>query len=452
MKRHEGEHKQAVTPARVRRARTKKAVTAAVIVLLTAGCLFMAYRLYTRHMMNKIYEVVTIEAGSPIDVSLFTVEGTEGAVLVTDVSGIDTRVPASYGVKVQVGDKLKVTRDVILNIVDTTAPVAQAVPQTIYTDGLPSPETTVTGITDLSSVTVTYVDAMPEILEGGQYDIAVKLTDAYGNENIINVPFTVIDDHTAPLIYGPRDFEAFIGDAIVYLDGITVEDDYDENPTLEVDTSSVNVTEEGYYPVTYTATDEQGNSSSTTVTLHLRVKPERYYEPEELYELARQIIEENDICDDSMSQMEQAFRITAWVNTHIHYMMDSDKCDWTAGAYDALTTMYGDCFNYMAMCRAMYGAMGIESITIERYPINISSHYWNLICIDGKWYHCDACVFLSMTELTYIFMYTDAELDPSNNSYDPETLPDGVVVATESVQDMLDYETLTVRSETNEEV
>ena len=57
-----------------------------------------------------------------------------------------------------------------------------------------------------------------------------------------------------------------------------------------------------------------------------------------------------------------------------------------------------------------------------------------------------------MTELTYIFMYTDAELDPSNNSYDPETLPDGVVVATESVQDMLDYETLTVRSETNEEV
>ena len=44
-------------------------------------------------------------------------------------------------------------------------------------------------------------------------------------------------------------------------------------------------------------------------------------------------------------------------------------------------------------------------------------------------------------------MYTDAELDPYNNSYDPETLPDGVVVATESVQDMLDYSTQTVISE-----
>ena len=288
---------------------------------------------------------------------------------------------------------------------------------------------------------------MPEILEGGSYDVPVKITDAYGNETIINVPFTVIDDHTAPLIYGAHDFEAFIGDAIAYMDGITVTDDYDENPVLEVDTSGVNVTEEGYYPVTYTATDEQGNSTSVTVTIHMRIKPERYYEPEELYELARQIIEDNDICDDSMSQMEQAFRITAWVSTHIHYMMDSDKCDWTAGAYDALTTMYGDCFNYMAMCRAMYGAMGIESITVERYPINISSHYWNLINIDGLWYHCDACVFLSMTDITFIFMYTDAELDPSNNSYDPATLPDGVIVATESVQDMLDYETLTVTGE-----
>ena len=106
--------------------------------------------------------------------------------------------------------------------------------------------------------------------------------------------------------------------------------------------------------------------------------------------------------------------------------------------------MYGDCYNYMAMCRAMYGAMGIESITVERCPINISSHYWCLVKIDGQWYHCDACVFLSMTELTYIFAYTDAELDPSNNSYDPETLPPGVTVATESVQSMLNYDTLTV--------
>lgn len=448
MRRHEGARKRVRTPERIRRVRRNRIITALIIAALLTGCVYMGFRLYKRHLSSKILSEVTIETGSAISADLFTQNNIPNGEFITDISGINTTVPGSYGLKIKAGDNIEVTRDVVLNIVDTTAPQAAAVPQTVYTDGLPAPEDCVTGITDLASVTVSYAEEMPDVLEGGSYDIPVKLTDASGNETLINVPFTVIDDHTAPLIYGPHDFEAFIGDAIVYMDGITATDDYDVSPVLEVDTSAVNVTEEGYYPVTYTAYDEHGNTSSTTVTLHLRVKPERYYDPEEIYELARQVIEDNNICDDSMSDIEKAFHIVAWVSSHIHYMMDSDKCDWTAGAYDALTTMYGDCYNYMAMCRAMLGAVGIESITVERYPIYESSHYWNLIKIDGKWYHCDACVFLSMTDISYIFMYTDAELDPYNNSYDPEALPEGVVVATDSVQSMLDYETLTVRSET----
>ena len=447
MRSHEGERKQVRTPARVRKARRAKVIYTVIVIALLAGCGYMGFRLYRHHLISKILPEVTIETGSALNAELFTQNNIPNGAFITDISGIDTTVPGSYGLKVKAGDHIEVSREVVLNIVDTTPPVASAVPQTVYTDGLPSPEACVTGISDLASVTVAYAETMPEILEGGSYDIPVKLTDASGNETVIDVPFTVIDDHTAPLIYGPHDFEAFIGDAIVYMDGITATDDYDENPVLEVDTSAVNVTEEGYYPVTYTAYDEEGNTSSTTVTLHLRVKPERYYDPEEIYALARQVIEDNDICDDSMSDIEKAFRIVSWVSTHIHYMMESDKCDWTAGAYDALTTMYGDCYNYMAMCRAMFGAVGIESMTVERYPIYESSHYWNLIKIDGYWYHCDACVFLSMTDISFIFMYTDAELDPYNNSYDHDSLPEGVIVATESVQPMLDYETLTVRSE-----
>ena len=451
MRRHEGKRNQIKVPERIRKERNKIAAKSLIGLLIAALFLMGAYMLYKRYLISKIISEATIEAGSPIDVSLFTAEQFDESGFITDVSGIDTTIPASYGLKVRGTDhRIEVSRDVILNIVDTTAPFATPVPQTVYIDELPAPEDTVTGITDLSAVTVEYANIMPDLLMSGEYDVQVKLTDSYGNESIIDVPFTVIDDHTAPVIEGAEDFEAFIGEAISYLDGVSVTDDYDQNPVIEVDTSGVNVTEEGYYPVTYTATDEHGNVSSVTVTLHLRIRPERYYEPEELYELARQIIEDNDICDDSMSDMEKVLRITAWVSTHLHYMMDSDKCDWTAGAYDALTTMYGDCFNYMAMCRAMYGAEGIESITVERYPINVSSHYWCLVNVDGRWYHCDACVFLSMTDISYIVMYTDDELDPYNNSYDPETLPEDITVATESVQDLLDYDNLTVRSEVEE--
>lgn len=451
MRKHEGIRNRIKTPERVKRARGRRFLRALVWIAAEAVLIAGGWFAYRQYLYSRIAPSAVIETGSAIDVSIFNPNGVGNVYFVTDVSGIDTSVPGSYGLKVSAGTVVKVTRDVVLNVTDTVAPVAEPVTQRIYTDGLPSPEDTVTNISDLSSVTVEYAQAMPEIMEAGEYAVPVIVRDTSGNETTVYVPFIVIDDHTGPEISGASDIEAFIGDAVMYLDGVTATDDYDDNPSLEVDTSEVDVTEEGFYPVTYIATDEQGNTTTEQITLHLRVKPERYYEPEELYELARQMIEDNEICDDSMSDMEKVLRITAWVSSNIHYMMDSDKCDWTAGAYDALTTLHGDCFNYMALCRAMYGAVGIESITVERYPINVSSHYWCLVNIDGQWYHCDACVFLNMTDITYICLYTDDELDPYNNSYDPETLPDDVEVSTQSVQELLDYDNLTVRSEENEE-
>ena len=188
MRKHEGERKQIKTPERIVRERGRKANYAIIIIVLLIGIGFMGFRLYKHHLVSKILPEVTIEAGSPIDVTLFTQGNISNGVFVTDISGIDTTVPASYGLKVSAGDRIKVMRDVVLNIVDTTAPTAEAVPQTIYTDGLPAPEDTVTNIYDLSACTVSYAQQMPEILEGGSYDVPVKITDAYGNETIINVP------------------------------------------------------------------------------------------------------------------------------------------------------------------------------------------------------------------------------------------------------------------------
>lgn len=433
---------------KVRRITEKRTnFTAVIVVLIVFALLVGAYFYYKHYLTEKIIPEVTIESGTPIDINSFVTEQRADAFFVTDMSSIDSNIPATYQIKVSVGDIVVVTRDVIFNIVDTTAPTANPVPQTIYTDTIPAPETVVTDIIDLAPVTVSYVEALGETMEAGSRDVPVSIMDAYGNENVIFVPFVIIEDNEAPVITGARNFEAFIGEPITYFDGVTATDNYDPNPTLDVDISQVVVTEEGTYPVTYIATDEHGNQSEVTVKLTLRIRPERYYEPEEIYALARETIDLYDICDESMSDYEITMRIFAWVSQNIRYQMDSDKCDWTAGAYDGLTTLRGDCYNYMAVSRAMLGAMGIESITIERYPINVSSHYWNLVNIDGQWYHCDACVFLNMTDITYICCRTDAELDIGNNSYDPETLPEDVEVATESIQYMFDFENLAIRTE-----
>lgn len=431
---------------RVRKMTEKgKGLVTVITILIIASVFVGAFFAYKSYLMSKIIPEVTLESGTPIDINSFLTEPRADAFFVTDISSIDPNVPSSYVIKVSVGDILIVTRDVVFNIVDTTAPTANPVPQTIYTDTIPEASSVVTDIVDIAPVTVTYVEALGDTMEPGSRDVPVSIQDQYGNENVIFVPFTIIEDNEAPIISGAHNFESFIGDPIMYFDGVTVSDNYDANPSLDVDNSAVVVTQEGTYPVTYTATDEHGNESSVTINLTLRIKPERYYEPELIYEMARETIDLYDICDESMSDYEITMRIFAWVSSNIRYQMDSDKCDWTAGAYDGLVTLRGDCYNYMAVARAMLGAMGIESITVERYPINVSSHYWNLVKLDGKWYHCDACVFLNMTDITYICCRIDSELDLSNNSYDVESLPEGVTVATESIQDLFDFDNLQMR-------
>ena len=67
----------------------------------------------------------------------------------------------------------------------------------------------------------------------------MKLTDTYGNTSLVEVPFTVKDDHLAPVIYGAHDITVMIGDTVSYRDGITVKDNFDPNPVLSIDNSAV---------------------------------------------------------------------------------------------------------------------------------------------------------------------------------------------------------------------
>ena len=249
---------------------------------------------YFNTQSDKILPSVTIETGTPIVFESFLKEPVESSRFITDVSGIDTNVPGSYQLTVGFW---RFRKTVILNVVDTTAPTAEAVPQTIYCDRLPDASSVVTDVYDLAPVTIEYVTE-PDVSQGGEYVFQVSVKDASGNEKIVDVPFTVVDDHTAPLIYGAHDLEGFVGMNQSYLDGITVTDNYDPNPVLVVDNSQVNTNISSSFPVTYIATDENGNSSSVTVTLTLRVKPDRYYDPEIVYDMARRAIEQNNIYDD----------------------------------------------------------------------------------------------------------------------------------------------------------
>jgi len=75
-----------------------------------------------------------------------------------------------------------------------------------------------------------------------------------------------VTDTVKPVISGMEDVVLNLGDeAPDWLDGITATDDVDQNVTVTVDASDVNLDEAGIYDVIYTATDEAGNIETVTI-------------------------------------------------------------------------------------------------------------------------------------------------------------------------------------------
>ena len=277
MREHEGKKRRRRRVSdRVRRRRGRRLtriLTTVLIIAVVLGIGVTAYDLYTKYLLALIKDEAVIEAGAPVDLSLFVEDGSKGAVFVSDVSAIDTSVPSVHSLSIRTGIIITVTKDVTLNVVDTTAPIAEAIPQTVYAGEIPDPGSIVSAIIDITPVTVEY-DGTPDTSSAGEYFIPVRLTDQSGNVTIIEVPFTVIEDVTAPVISGAHNIEAVVGDSVDFTSDVTVTDDYDLSPVLTIDDSRVNYERAGRYHVTYTATDEHSNSSAVTVTLILRDVPE----------------------------------------------------------------------------------------------------------------------------------------------------------------------------------
>lgn len=407
-----------------------------VAMALAGALLGTFFYLYIKDRSEQIIHEVTIESGSQITLGLFFKEPIANSSFITDINAIDTNVPASYRIRIGIW---KFNTECVLNIVDTTPPRATAVPQLIYTEWLPDARDCVADITDRASCFVRYTDDNPDVSVGGEYDVDVSVIDMYGNETIVPVPFTVIDDHIPPVISGVEDMFFYTDETILYRQGVTYSDNYDEHPEFWIDTDDVQEGVPGEYTVIYNCRDEYGNLTSVSAVLELEERPEHYDDMLIVYDMAREVLA--DITTEDMTDLEKAFNIFYWARYNIHYIGTSTKVDWIECALEGFRTYQGDCFTYYSCCKALLDVAGIENMFVQRSPYYYSHHYWNLVLIDGQWYHCDATPSTSHTG--FYFMYTDAELD-NGHRFDEELdqLPPR---AEESVQRNLNYYTRTLR-------
>lgn len=413
-----------------RRARLRLLCGFLILLLAVLLCFLML------RSSQPLVESLTLEAGTHPTPQMFLADPDQPTDLVefrTDMSTVNVNVPGQYPLVIAVGGKEHTT---VLQILDRTAPDATAVSYTTEVGVLPEASKLVTNIHDVSEVTVEYAQE-PDVSKGGTTEALVNVIDAYGNTTSVFVELRVTADEEPPVIEGAVDLEFFLGNSISYKSGITVTDNETASPKLTVDNSKVDVNTAGTYPVTYTATDDAGNTASVTINLTLKEKPKDYVDEETVYDLARKVL--SQITDESMTDMEVAFAIYNWTKTNIAYTGSSDKSSWVKGAHQAFTKKSGDCFNYFAAAKALYNVAGIENLDVVKSDTSHSSHFWSLINLGDGWYHVDCT---PRRKVGYFFMNTDAELEAysvknkNSHIFDSDAYPER---ATESVQDLIDY-------------
>lgn len=228
--------------------------------------------------LSKIKKNVTLEAGSEINIKDFLKKENADAKFVTDVSQINTGNIGSHEIVVKVGKKEYTSK---LTIEDTKAPTAKANDVTVNKDGQIEANQFVTDIKDATKVDVSFKDK-PDVSKDGESEVIIVLTDEGKNQKEVKAKLTVVSDSEPPVIDGVKDITAYIGETVSYKKDVTVTDNMDQNPTLDIDNSKVNLNKAGTYEVVYTATDSAGNTSSASSKITIKEKPKGYVDKEDV--------------------------------------------------------------------------------------------------------------------------------------------------------------------------
>lgn len=367
--------------------------------------------------VSAVTEELTVEAGcAPPDVRSFLLGDQKGK-FVTKVEDLDYHKTGDYAVVIQVDGQDYTS---MLHVRDTIPPRAQVHDIEGFAM-LPRPvEDFVTEVEDATAVTMAFREA-PDLSLAGTQQVEIVFTDEGGNETVKTARLTLVEDVEPPVIQGAQDLLIYIGDSISYRKNVTVLDNCPEGLQLMVDTSGVNLQEEGVYPVVYTAMDAAGNTDSVTVQLTVIA---RMYTIDEVNALADAVLA--GIVTEDMSDRDKAWAIYTYIRRNVGYINHSEKGDWVRAAYEGLAKRQGDCYVYACTAKALLTRAGIKNMDIAKIPTR-REHYWNLVDVGDGWYHFDTT---PRTDHTVFFLWTDAELMEYSNvhyrshNYDPEAYPD----------------------------
>lgn len=338
----------------------------------------------------ELHSELTMEAGGPLPSAWdFLAAPDKVEISYLDASAVQANVPGVYDITLTCQGK---ERQAKIRVEDTVNPTGKTQNLTALSLEIPAAEAFVVEIQDATDVTVSYLTE-PDKNQDGEQNITIVLKDTSGNVTHLQAVLTLIIDREAPVIQGVADKILYQGDTISYMSGVTVTDNMDTDPILDVNRDEVDLATPGEYTVIYTATDDFGNEATATMKVTVLVKKENYVSYDVIYEEVDALLD--DIITEDMTTQNQIWAIYVWIRSNCKYIGTSDKDDWMQAAHVMMTERKGDCFNYFALCKLMMERLGIPNIDVRKVKNyeGDSNHFWSMASIDGgqNYYHVDTC-------------------------------------------------------------
>jgi len=138
----------------------------------------------------KVVKAVTVEAGdTQLDIEDFILNKNDIASFVTDIANLDLSKIGSYPISIKIKDKIYTS---LIEVIDTTAPMAESVDYTAMKDEDVAPEIFISNIVDSSSVSIKFKET-PDTSIIGDQELVIILEDASDNVTELKAKLTIVD-------------------------------------------------------------------------------------------------------------------------------------------------------------------------------------------------------------------------------------------------------------------
>lgn len=418
-------------------------------------------------------KVVVVEAGEKFDV--MSIWSTDIKLPTTAEDIIDTETVGLQCCKISILGLFQTS--IMVDVQDTTPPVVETTEHVIRYGDTCNPEMFVKGAQDVTEVTYAFVNEPNTALVGKQ-TVLIEATDAHGNITVVDAELEIVglramyvvgfedaipeanvfsmdaiytveyvtepdgeitkvpgDYEVAVLVNGVEDkvilrvvddvepvittdtIKVTVNSSLSYKKNINFSDNWDNEDqlTLEIDNTGVDLSKVGQYTIVCKVTDSAGNTATKEIVVDVVEQGTEVYTLEQINKYADEIL--GRIINDSMTLEEKAYAIYRYTRSNIGYISDSQQTDWLMGAYEGMVKHLGCCFTYAATAKALLERIGLEPLVIYKEKADWTSqsnHYWLLLDLGDGYYHFDPT---PRADGTWFFMWTDEQLLEYSNAH-----------------------------------